>query len=269
MPWIASMGQMPGARRRYHVSEGTPPVPAIWDSVNSSAGAVITGDGKIVGHNGSAIQRNYRGTIGKSSGKWYFEIYMPMLGNTGGPNDSSIGGICTDNLNLVALDGTAFVSVAASAGDINGFGALYRRYQGYPGQPMQLYKDTGSSGFRRYYVELATGWIGVAVDLDAGKLWSSFSRSYTETGVLANDIAWWDFAGTGGTTQNPRDLAAGMVTWTPSGQIFYPAACTAVPISSRSDNVHHLRASPDDIIMPDAQFESGGWLEGFTKGWYD
>lgn len=114
---------------------------ATWNASDKGASVTLSG-GDLSTSIGSAATGMVRSTIGKSSGKWYWEVTP-----TGGSN--SIIGIANSSGNLASLPGS----------DANGWG----------------YSQSGvkwhSGSFAGYGAAFTTSdVIGVALDMDAGTL---------------------------------------------------------------------------------------------------
>lgn len=83
-----------------------------------------------------------RATVGRNSGKYYFELYFPNGGSYG---DWDVGGIASGSASLTAIGSGQWVIYQ------NGF---------------RSYNGSGGSTFIN-----PVGYVGVAVDFDTGKLW--------------------------------------------------------------------------------------------------
>lgn len=131
---------------------GAPPTPtyATWSAGDKAANLTLTGGDLIVTHNGFPNLTNglVRATSGKSSGKWYFEIIV------NNPTASPF-----------ALVGIAPLSLATS-GYPGGSSDSYGYYQ----QAGEKYNNSTAGTFGAAW-STTNDIIGVAVDLDNGKIW--------------------------------------------------------------------------------------------------
>ena len=124
-----------------------------WNPADKDAGAVLSnGNLKLTG-DGTADWSAARGTSGKSSGKWYFEVVQNAAGGAGGGPGA---GIADSTANLSTYLGQD----AASAGYFyNGF---YGTSNSYTGGPTLAVNDV----------------LGIAVDIGARKVWFSKNGAY-------------------------------------------------------------------------------------------
>lgn len=143
-------------RRERALREATLPFPvfcprtavyATFDAAtNANAGTLSGGDLTYTAT--SASGNNIRSTVSKSSGKWYFE-FDPSAGNDG----YVAAGVCTDGTAVAGYDSIASVP-----------------------STVWLYRDDGVQINNGSSTAFGSNWtttnlIGVAFDIDAGKLW--------------------------------------------------------------------------------------------------
>tara|TARA_R100000278_G_scaffold4468_1_gene7537 strand:+ start:548 stop:3700 length:3153 start_codon:yes stop_codon:yes gene_type:complete len=121
-------------------------------------GSVSTfSEGNLQASRGSSNHGSTRGTIGMSSGKWYFEYCLPTATNG---SASFWGGVCNS---------TADMTVSRTNGMWN--------YGGSNGE--FIVRGTGNTGIHNYGSDIAAGTVvGVAVDMDNKKIWIAKNNSW-------------------------------------------------------------------------------------------
>ena len=113
--------------------------------------------GNLYASRGSSNHGSNRGTIGMSSGKWYFEYCLPTA--THG-SASFWGGVCNS---------TADMTVSRTNGMWN--------YGGSNGE--FIVRGTGNTGIHNYGSDIAAGTVvGVAVDMDNKKIWLAKNNTW-------------------------------------------------------------------------------------------
>ncbi len=158
--------------------------PVVWNPADKAAEVSLSNGNLTATRSGGGVNNNaaVRGTTSKNSGKSYFEIHVDTsVGSASG--DYSIYGIASAALGLNAYVG----STAASYGYEHSTGVKY----------------TNGSGTALGAALAAGDVLGVAVDLDAGKMW--FAKNNT-----------WQGSGNPGAGTNPA--------FTGVSGTFYPAA---------------------------------------------
>ena len=114
-------------------------------------------EGNLFASRGSSNHGSNRGTIGMSSGKWYFEYCLPTA--THG-SASFWGGVCNS---------TADMTVSRTNGMWN--------YGGSNGE--FIVRGTGNTGIHNYGSDIAAGTVvGVAVDMDNKKIWLAKNNTW-------------------------------------------------------------------------------------------
>lgn len=161
---------------------------ATWNPADN-AGATLS-NGNLTA---SAIHGGVRSTIGKTSGKWYFEIHVD---NAPTPDATTVQGIGV-------LTGTAFLG-----NEIGNFGTDEWGYNVYASNGINLvaYKET--NGIRTAYGTVFTtgNIIGVALDMDLGQV--TFYLNGVSQGIAFTGLAGTVYAGFGTQSQ------AAIPTWT-------------------------------------------------------
>ncbi len=183
-----------------------------------------------------------RATVGRSTGKWYFEISSNLPNYTGNAGESA--GICSAALDLVNVSTTdSYIGLKPIS-----YGHCYRRYGGGSSGVQEI--RSGSSTFvTGGTVNGSSGVIGIAVDLDAGRAWCVINGA-------------WTFGA------SPTSTPVGRFTFTP-GTTMYPAITIQDGITTVTAAIHKLNAGQAAFLnVTDAAFNSGGVLAGFSKGWW-
>jgi len=134
---------------------------ATWNPSDKHSDITLSNGNLTVGHTGSTY-RSVRSTVSVSSGKWYWEITV----------DSS-----RDQVFGVG-NSSASLSEAPGWSDTSGWGL-----QGYY-SPTRLYHNGSYDGYGSQWSD--NDVIGVALDLDNGKLWFSKNGVYPNGGDPAN-----------------------------------------------------------------------------------
>lgn len=128
------------------------------------------------------------------------------------------------------------------------YGHCYRRGGGQPSAVQEL--RNGSARFVTTGSYRADdGYMGVAVDLDAGKAWT-----------IINGV--WTF------NQSPVSTPGGTWTFT-AGTTLFPAICIQSGIETRTEATHTLNPGDSPFLNVSASaFNAGQVLEGFNPGWF-
>ena len=93
------------------------------------------------------------------------------------------------------------------------------------------------------------GYIGIAVDLDAGKAWAIINGVWTDG-------------------RSPTTLPAGTWTFT-AGTTLFPAVTIQSGILTRTEALHTLNAGDAPFLnIAATAFDPGQVLAGFNPGWY-
>lgn len=141
----------------------TPPItPVTWNPADMAADlALSNGDLTVTKTTGDAVKA-IRATLGRSTGKYYYEIYLDAAGGAAGAY--MIFGIANGSMNILTT---------APGQDTNGYG---------------YYQDTGE----KYYNNVLSAFggvfqtngdvVGIAVDLDAGLIWWSLNNTFQASG---------------------------------------------------------------------------------------
>lgn len=132
------------------------PYTVTWNPSDKGANITLSG-GNLTAAFGSAIFNNetVRATLGRSTGKYYFEV------NHGGNPDYRMSGVCSANVSV----STGFVASS------EGFA--------YFGSDGKFYTNNAGSTYGSTY---NTSVIGIAVDLDAHKLWFAKDGTWQNSG---------------------------------------------------------------------------------------
>jgi hypothetical protein len=145
---------------------------------------------KIAGPSISASRAN----IGKTSGKWYFEVKIESVGGSGVSNSTIGFGTATSSLtNYVGVETGANISYGYDGSLISGAGKFY----------------TGGTPSGTPAAYIAGDIIGVAIDLDNHKLW------FSKNGV------WQTAGGDPGAGTNPAFASISAVTLYPMISLRY------------------------------------------------
>ncbi len=150
---------MSGSQQLLAAIGGIAPVAATWDPANKSANIALSGGNLIATRNapGSTHDGSVRGTIGKTSGKWYFEIVCTTIST-----DVHVMGIGNENMVMTNFPGST----------ADGWG--------YLGVNGQKYHSNVGAGFGNTYT--AGDVIGIALDRDAGKVWFAKNNTWQASG---------------------------------------------------------------------------------------
>ena len=150
------------------VSSGGGMTYATWNPTDKAAAITLSGGDLTATHSGG-IDQMVRATIGKSSGKWYWEL--TSVGMALEPN--STYGICklTDSINFQPGYGVDSYALA------NGYG-----------QTLHDFITLSFGGFASYTTALTddTVTVGIALDMDAGTLtfyYNNVSQGVAFTGL--------------------------------------------------------------------------------------
>jgi len=134
-------------------------VPAVtWNPSDKSANIALSG-GNLLAQQSATNTWNgtVRATIGKSTGKWYWEVVVTNLN----PDNSFIGAVCNSTAPLTNYCGS----------DANGWGYYYDGTK---------YHSGSSAAYGSSYATGAV--IGVALDMDNGKVWFSKDGTWQASG---------------------------------------------------------------------------------------
>lgn len=158
---------------------------AVWNQLDKGAGIALSG-GNLV--DTASAQALVRATMGKSSGKWYWEVTA-----TNGASNDSLYGVANASASLTTYLG----------GDVNGWG-----YHNVAGNKI----NTGSS------VAYGSPWttadkISVALDMDNGKIF--FAKNGT-----------WQNSGNPATGANPAYSGLTGTLYPANGYLVTPAVAT-------------------------------------------
>lgn len=140
----------------------------------------------------SATFRMVRGTLGKSSGKWYFEVTMTTVATW-----STVG---------VAKASVSLAGYVGMDADAYGVG------------PAHTYNVSGSTSSTETI--LAGNVAGVAIDIDAGKIWFSNNNAWIGTGSNPSTAAVPRYTGLTAGTYYPA-CAPGLQTLTINSTLTY------------------------------------------------
>lgn len=198
------------ARRRGMMKEEGPAVTyATWDSGQLGSGIVLSGGDLIATHQANDIWRCQLGTIGKSTGKHYFEI------------------LCVDG-NLERY----MVGVANAGISLETHHAVSSGWGWFGNSGDHFFNGNNNLPYTAPWSDDAH-IIGVAVDIDAGKIWYSIDGAFNGDPV----------AGTG--------EAPGIAV---SGTVYIAGS------SRHTTMIQALRASPANLTYSPPS--------GFNNGWY-
>jgi hypothetical protein len=136
-------------------------VPTAWNPLDKNGGLTLTNDDLTVEHVNTDGWRGIRSVLGKTSGKWYWEITIDNMDE----NDIMIG------------VGTSSETLTYPGDTIEG--------RGYNADNGNKYKDTNSSYGNIYTTDDV---IGVALDLDDGKIWWSKNGVWQGSGDPATGL---------------------------------------------------------------------------------
>ena len=205
---------------------------------NSDRTAARSGTGTAVGAPFALVRAN----IGKSSGKWYFEISSPKNQYLGNGEESAgliAGSVSTSDTTTT----NPYVGITTPS-----FGLCYRRGGG-AGSAVQQLRNGSAEWVAGGNVRANDGYIGIAVDFDSGKAWAIINGA-------------WTFG------QSPTSTPAGTFTFT-AGATLFPAITIQTGVSSDAEAIHTINCGQDAFLNVAASaFDPGGVLSGFNPGWY-
>lgn len=127
---------------------------ATWNPSDKDSTATLS-NGNLTLTTATNGKGTTRATIGKSSGKWYWEIAFSSGGST------AFTGIANSSASLIIILG----------GDANGWSYFGNNGQKYTNNSGAAYGDT-----------FTTQVIGIALDMDNGKVWFSKSGIWQNSG---------------------------------------------------------------------------------------
>ena len=183
---------------------------AIWDSANKGAHVALTNGDTTATKNTSNAYHNVFSTTSKSTGKWYFEVScVAMAGGT-----------------AFAIVGLAPVGHATSGASVGSGADGYGYYAGG-----NKYNNATLTAFGSSYAGGVN--IGVAVDIDAGKIW--FARNNT-----------WQASGSPSTGAN--EAFSGI----PAGS--YKGGCSLYQTAGTADQFDSRFNGAQQVYLPPAGF---------------
>lgn len=150
-------------------AEGAGVTYAVWDSATKGSNISLSGGNLTVSRSGSGAWESVRTTIGKSSGKWYWEV---TLGSGGGGENDFIHGAADTGLSANSYVGSSSNSTGFQ--DATAFG-----------QPLR-YRN-GANALTGGATWTTGDVIGIALNMDNGKIW--FSKNGTWQGSGSPDPA--------------------------------------------------------------------------------
>lgn len=208
---------------------------ATWNPSDKAADVTLAG-GNLTSYNGSGADGHdlVRATLGKNSGKWYFEV----------SSQQDRGTTPADGL-MVGLTTAAQTLAGNYPGQIaNTFGVLYRRYNN-ASNAVEYYVG-GASTITTVVPSLASGWIGVAYNAAYG--------------------AWVIVDGTWVGGKSPSSHPTSPLFSLPANT-YYPAASHYWRKATYADmeQVANFGASGFSI---GSVFGTGQVLDGFNQGWH-
>lgn len=186
---------------------------------STNAPSITNGNLDFAFGSGTATWRNVAGTFGLTSGKWYWEVTATAVGGSG-----QIVGIASAayNFNKDTTSGGEYIGVDANS-------------WGYYSNDGKLYTSGSGSAYGNTYA--TNDVIGVALDVDNGKVWFSKNGTYQNSGSptggtnaaatglpLTGIFPAFSVHGTGGSTQVANFGQRPFAYSAPSG---YKALCTA------------------------------------------
>ncbi len=142
---------------------------AKWNSADKDADITLSG-GDLVASNSNGNSGMVRSTIGKSSGKWYWEVTLTVIDNS-----SWDTGIANASATLTTYPGF----------DANGWAYWFNTGDKLTNNSLTAYSTTPSNG----------DVIGVALDMDAGTI--KFLRNNTDLGVAFSGLSGTIYAAVG------------------------------------------------------------------------
>lgn len=241
-PWemMRGFGQAAGG-------SGGPTAYAKWNASDKSSLIVLSNSDRTAARSGTGTAVSVpfalvRANIGKSSGKWYFEISSPKNQYSGNGEESAgliAGSVSTSD----TTTNSPYVGITTPS-----YGMCYRRTGGGSSGVQEI-----RSGSARFVTggtaRTNDGYIGIAVDLDAGKAWAIINGT-------------WTFG------QSPTSTPAGTFTFT-AGATLFPAITIQTGVSSDAEAIHTINCGQDAFLNVAASaFDPGGVLAGFNPGWY-
>jgi hypothetical protein len=140
--------------------------PVVWNSLDKTASVTLSNGDKTA--TASANNQGARGNIGKSSGKWYFEIVQGSTPWQNAGADNAFGIALTT---FVTLGSTDVGFAAGSAGVANSFNTY--RLNGGSFVTADPHPGAGNS---------AGSVFMIAVDLDAGYVWFGVNGTWGGVG---------------------------------------------------------------------------------------
>lgn len=224
-------------RRMIMAGGGSPPAYtyATWNPSDKAADITLTGS-NLTMYNGSASEGHdlVRATIGKSSGKWYFEVSSPT-DRALAPADGFLAGLSPSTQ---ALSGNYPGQVSGSVG------FSYRRKGGSNG--VVYYLDGGGAVFPGFDPAVSSGWVGFA-----------FDGSY---GIWVNIDGTW--MGSKSPKTHPSSPYIAL-----TGTLYPAASCYYRRDTYGSELEQTINAGASSFNIGSA-FGTGGDLEGFNQGWF-
>jgi len=240
---------------------------------STNAPAITNGNLDFAFGSGTATWKNIAATFGLTSGKWYWEVTASAVGGSG-----QLVGIASAayNFNKDTVSGGEYVGVDANS-------------WGYYSNDGKVYTSGSGSAYGNSYA--AGDVIGVALDVDNGKVWFSKNGTYQNsgsptggtnaaaTGLPSTGIfPAFSVHGTGGSTQAANFGQRAFVYTAPSGfkalvDTNLPAPVVAKPSSlfdvvtyvgngASTKTVSGLAFSPD-LVWTKARSQAYG------QNWYD
>lgn len=226
---------------------GGPSGYAKWNASDKSSLIVLSNSDRTAARSGTGTALGapfaiVRANVGKSSGKWYFEVSSPKNTYLGNGEESAgliAGSVSTSDITT----SSPYVGITTPS-----YGMCYRRGGGSDSGVQEI-----RSGSARFITggnfRANDGYIGIAVDLDAGKAWA-----------IINGV--WTFG------QSPTTTPAGAFTF-PPGTTLFPAITIQTGVSSDAEAIHTINCGQDAFLNVAASaFNPGGVLAGFNPGWY-
>lgn len=215
---------------------GGPPVvdSPHWNPADKSPSAFVSSDGKTAYRpgtsNGHAL---VRGVQSRASGKWYVEFFTPVERSNVPGGGITVGVVRGDNPLGSAPGETA-----------NGYGVQARRYLG-DFDSIWTYNNGVTVGDSFVVAAPGSGWVGMALDLDAQKVW------WVADGVWAGD-------------KSPKASAGANFANLASSGPYFPAVSCYYGHDSYPTLECVLRVNPGEMAMDLRAFQPGGELEGFA-----
>lgn len=129
-----------------------------WNPSDKASLVVLSNGNRTATRTGATTNQSVRATLSRSSGKYYFEVRMDTAG---APSNYSMVGVCTSSLSLSNYIGQDSTSV--------GYEPTGQRY-------------TNGAGAAYGATYTAGNVIGVAVDIDSGKVWYAKDNTWQASG---------------------------------------------------------------------------------------